>query len=116
MVPYFRHGQCSVKGFLLLVFIGSASLNTMTLFWSVNYIFLVYKLKFLFWTCLKLWVISVTSKAAYLELYFLLLFGGFGNFFLWQKIFQNLIFVFSYYSKTAELVLEKLSLLRSGWL
>ena len=33
----------------------------MKYFWSVNYICLVYELKFLFWTCSKFWAILITD-------------------------------------------------------
>ena len=55
ITPYFGHGQYSIWEFLVLAFLKTANLATiyflaifpdleMTEFWSVNYIFLVYKL------------------------------------------------------------------------
>ena len=77
----------------------------MTQFQSVNYICLVYKLKFVFWT--DLWLL-------YLELYFLILFRDCGNL-LFDKIFFKILYLcFLFIHKTAELVLEKLPRLRSG--
>ena len=54
----FGHGQCFIWEFLVLPFIETARLNSkMTQFWSVNYIYQVCKLKILFRTCLKFWII-----------------------------------------------------------
>ena len=58
---------------------------SMTQFWSIKYICLVYKLKFLLWTCPKL---------LYLELYFLVLFGDCGNLFFDGKFSKFCINVF----------------------
>ena len=51
------HKKCKPNHYLLLLAIDLE----MTYFWSVNYICLVCKLKFLIWTCLKFWEIFMTD-------------------------------------------------------
>ena len=47
--------------------------------------------------------------------FFLVLLGDCGNLFIDEKIFKMLYLCFLFIHKTAELVLEKLPLARSGW-
>ena len=69
IIPYFGNGQCSSWGLLVFALTKSASLLLlvifhyleMTQFWCVNYISLVYKLKYLLWTCLRFWAIFMTE-------------------------------------------------------
>ena len=85
----------------------------MTQVLSVNYFCLVYKLKFLFWTYPKFWAIFKTDlKPLYLELYFLLLFGDCGSLFFDKKFSKILYLCFLFIQNTAELVPEKLPILR----
>ena len=81
----------------------------MTQFWTINYICLVCKLKFLFWTSPKFWAIFMTDlQPFYLELHFLVLIGDSGKLFFDEKLFKILYLCFLFIQKTAELVLEKL--------
>ena len=94
----------------LLAFIKSASLTTtflasfhdleITQFWSVNYICLVYKFKFLFWTFLEIFRKYI---------------GDCKNLFFDENVFKILYLCFPFIQKAAELVLKKLSGLRSYW-
>ena len=67
-----------------------------TLHYSVNYICLIYKLKFLVWICSQFWAIFMTDlQPLYLELHFLVPFGDCGNlFFLTKKFWWYYIYVF----------------------
>ena len=98
------HKECKSNHHLLLLAIFHDL--KMTQFWSVNYICLVFKLKFLFWTCLKFWAIFVTDLQPFLELHFFRDCGNILLVVLWRDFFQNLVFIFSFYPKKAEVVLK----------
>ena len=92
------HKKCKCNHYLLLLVI-FLDLR-MTQFWSVKYISLVYKLKFLLWTYPKFWATFMRDLLPlYLELFFLVLFEDCGNLFFWQNFFRNLILMFSFYPK-----------------
>ena len=80
----------------------------MTQFWSVNFICLVYKSKFLFWTCPTFWTIFMTNlQPLYLKLYFLVILGDGGNLFFGKNFFKILYLCFLFIQKAEELVLKK---------
>ena len=94
-----NHKKCKPNHYILLLPIFHNL--EMIQFWSVNYICLVYKLKFLFWTCLKFWAIFMAD----LQLLHSCICSAFWR--LWKLFdcgfltnnFQNLIFMFSCYPK-----------------
>ena len=70
----------------------------MTQFRSVNYICLMYKLKFLWWTCPIFWELFMTSlQHLYLELYLLVILGDYRNLFFWWKILSLSNIQYSFY-------------------
>ena len=76
----------------------------MTQFRSVNFIYLVYKFEFLFWTCPTFWTIFMTDlQPLCLKLYFLVILGDGRNLF-----FDILYLCFLFIQKTEELVLKKI--------
>ena len=92
------HKKCKSKHYLLRLVIFHDL--RMTQFWSVKYICLVYRLKFLLWLCPTIWAIFMTDLLPlYLELYFLVLFWRLWKFFFWGKNFQNLLLMFSFNPK-----------------
>ena len=76
----------------------------MTQFWSVNYIYLVYKLNYFLGMSEILGNIYVIYSSVFGSDFFT--FWKLWKLVFWQKMFQNFVFIFSYYPKTAELVLE----------
>ena len=94
-----NHKKCKPNHYILLLPIFHDL--EMIQFWSVNYVCLVYKLKFLFWTCLNFGQYSLQIYSHCIAV-FVVLFRDCGNFLIvvfWQIIFQNLMFMFSCYPK-----------------
>ena len=106
------HKKCNSNHYLLLLVIFHDL--RMTQFWSGKYVCLVYKVKFLLWTCPKFWAIFMTDlwplylELLYLEPQFLVLFGDCRNLFFDEKFFK-ILYCFLFIQKPAELALEKLS-------
>ena len=106
------HKKCNSSHYLLLLVIFHDL--RMTQFWSGKYVCLVYKLKFLLWTCPIFWAIFMTNlwplylELLYLEPQFLVLFGDCRNLFFDEKFFK-ILYCFLFIQKPAELALEKLS-------
>ena len=104
----FMKGTLKIQGtfqgtLVLATFFSSFSWYGNDAFSVCNYIYLVYKLKFFFWTCSKFWIIFMTDlyQIFMIEIIsgtvFFVTFWRLWKLVFWRKIFQNLIFMFSFY-------------------